>query len=148
MLQERLNSKYIGDILPKEVQEQKTNAADDKKLQERLDNMKKKLKKVKTRMNQRAKEFELQLANSDSKDRSLFERSSENKSKIQKNLKEINKLISAPSSGTWPENKVSVLDRSLGELDRMFAKTVNIKQLEVSLAGSFLIPKFTFKTLS
>ncbi|XP_075263413.1 S phase cyclin A-associated protein in the endoplasmic reticulum-like [Convolutriloba macropyga] len=92
--------------------------------------MKKKLKKVKTRMNQRAKEFELQLANSDSKDRSLFERSSENKSKIQKNLKEINKLISAPSSGTWPENKVSVLDRSLGELDRMFAKTVNIKQLE------------------
>ena len=46
---------------------------------------------------------------------------SENKSKLQKLLKEINKQIANSGSGVWPHNKVAALDRSLGELDRMLA---------------------------
>ena len=47
---------------------------------------------------------------------------SENKAKLQKVLKDINKQISNPGSGVWPDNKVAALDRSLGELHRLFAR--------------------------
>ena len=82
-------------------------------------------------MNNRAKEFEVQMANSDLFNKDKTPLISENKTKIQKLLKEINKLISSNSSGSLPDNKLAALDRALGELDRLLAKTINVKNPEV-----------------
>ncbi|XP_077988787.1 S phase cyclin A-associated protein in the endoplasmic reticulum-like [Glandiceps talaboti] len=60
---------------------------------------------------------------------------SDNKSKLQKVVKDINKYLQSQGSGPWPANRASALDRALGEITRILDKKVQADQLALSSAG-------------
>ena len=85
-------------------------------LKERNKSMKKRARKIKTRMAIRAADYE----------KMLFEVSSSkisdapHKAKIGKSLRDIEKLLCSQGKGAWPNNSVSSLERALGEIVRSF----------------------------
>ena len=44
--------------------------------------------------------------------------------RLQKVVKDLNKYLQSQGSGPWPQNKVSALDRALGEIGRIMEKKV------------------------
>uniref|UniRef100_A0A4X2L4H6 S-phase cyclin A associated protein in the ER n=1 Tax=Vombatus ursinus TaxID=29139 RepID=A0A4X2L4H6_VOMUR len=90
---------------------------------------KKKAKKLKARMNSRAKEYEsLMEAKSPSSD-------SPYKAKLQRLAKDIIKQLHIQDSGSWAVNKVSALDRTLGEISRILEKENVADQIAFQVAG-------------
>ena len=86
-------------------------------LKERNKAMKKRAKKIKTRMALRAAEYEKMLL---SEKHSSKVSDAPHKAKIGKSLRDIEKLIASQGKGAWPNNSVSSLERALGEIVRSF----------------------------
>ena len=85
---------------------------------ERIKAMKKRAKKIKTRMNSRAAEFEASLGQPNAK---IID--APNKAKIGKGIRDIEKLLSpAQGKGSWPLASISSLERALGEISRSLDK--------------------------
>ena len=105
------NLKYIVDAAD--------NEQDPKILlsKERIKAMKKRSKKIKTRMSSRAAEFEAAFGAPNAK---IVE--APNKAKIGKSIREMDKLLGSQGKGSWPDSSVSTLERSLGEISRSLDK--------------------------
>ncbi|XP_036590541.1 S phase cyclin A-associated protein in the endoplasmic reticulum isoform X1 [Trichosurus vulpecula] len=116
--------KYIVDI----VVESSTPTEPVKDGDDRQKN-KKKAKKLKARMNSRAKEYEsLMEAKNPGSD-------SPYKAKLQRLAKDIIKQLHIQDSGSWAVNKVSALDRTLGEISRILEKENVADQIAFQVAG-------------
>lgn len=85
---------------------------------ERIKSLKKRCKKLKQRMHSRGLEYDNSLQGK----QPVVE--SENKAKMQKVIRDTNKYLQSTESGPWSQNRVSALDRALGELSRIFDKKV------------------------
>ncbi|CAH6869039.1 Scaper [Phodopus roborovskii] len=77
---------------------------------------KKKAKKIKARMNSRAKEYESLVETKN------YGSDSPYKAKLQRLAKDLVKQIQVQDSGSWANNKASALDRTLGEVARILEK--------------------------
>lgn len=44
--------------------------------------------------------------------------------RLQKLVKDVNKYLQCPDTGPWPQNRVTALDRALGEIIRILDKKV------------------------
>ena len=73
---------------------------------ERSKAMKKRSKKIKTRMNSRAAEFEASLGQPNAK---IID--APNKAKIGKGIRDVDKLLGSQGKGSWPDSSVSILER-------------------------------------
>ncbi|XP_074649946.1 S phase cyclin A-associated protein in the endoplasmic reticulum-like isoform X2 [Tubulanus polymorphus] len=100
---------------------------------ERQKAQKKRCKKLRQRMTQRGQEYEKSL------DVKLQVPDSEHKAKIQKVLKDLCKYVQQQSSGPWPQNRVSALDRALGEISRILEKKVAVDQNTFRICGGIPI---------
>ncbi|CAH1796803.1 unnamed protein product [Owenia fusiformis] len=96
---------------------------------ERQKALKKRCKKLRQRMTLRGQEFE----NSVQAKKQTME--TENKAKIGKLVKELTRHLSSQGTGPWPQNRVSALDRALGEIKRVMEKKVPGDQIAVKIAG-------------
>ena len=107
-------------------------------LKERNKAMKKRVKKIKTRMATRAAEYEKMLA-CDSNNARIPD--APHKAKIGKSLRDIEKLLSSQGKGAWPNNTVASLERALGEIARSFQhqKATECKDLELSEKANYMI---------
>uniref|UniRef100_A0A673TXL9 S-phase cyclin A associated protein in the ER n=1 Tax=Suricata suricatta TaxID=37032 RepID=A0A673TXL9_SURSU len=90
---------------------------------------KKKAKKIKARMNSRAKEYESLMETKNSGSDSPY------KAKLQRLAKDLLKQIQVQDSGSWANNKVSALDRTLGEITRILEKKNVADQIAFQVAG-------------
>ncbi|CAL1531856.1 unnamed protein product [Lymnaea stagnalis] len=98
---------------------------------ERQKALKKRCKKLRQRMVTRGLEYENSLANK----QQLAD--SEHKAKLHKIIKDINKYLQSQDSGPWPQNKVSALDRALGETGRILEKKCANDQTSFKVLGGF-----------
>ncbi|KAI5163845.1 S Phase Cyclin A-Associated Protein In The Endoplasmic Reticulum [Manis pentadactyla] len=89
---------------------------------------KKKAKKIKARMNSRAKEYESLMETNSGSD-------SPYKAKLQRLAKDLLKQLQVQDSGSWGNNKVSALDRTLGEIARILEKENVADQIAFQVAG-------------
>ncbi|XP_030670699.1 S phase cyclin A-associated protein in the endoplasmic reticulum isoform X5 [Nomascus leucogenys] len=105
--------KYIIDIVV-----ESTAPAESLKDGEERQKNKKKAKKIKARMNFRAKEYESLMETKNSGSDSPY------KAKLQRLAKDLLKQLQVQDSGSWANNKVSALDRTLGEITRILEKEV------------------------
>ncbi|KAF5911486.1 hypothetical protein HPG69_000778, partial [Diceros bicornis minor] len=90
---------------------------------------KKKAKKIKARMNSRAKEYESFMETKNSGSDSPY------KAKLQRLAKDLLKQLQVQDSGSWANNKVSALDRTLGEIARILEKENVADQIAFQVAG-------------
>ncbi|XP_073068331.1 S phase cyclin A-associated protein in the endoplasmic reticulum isoform X5 [Manis javanica] len=90
---------------------------------------KKKAKKIKARMNSRAKEYESLMETKNSGSESPY------KAKLQRLAKDLLKQLQVQDSGSWGNNKVSALDRTLGEIARILEKENVADQIAFQVAG-------------
>ncbi|XP_006142656.1 S phase cyclin A-associated protein in the endoplasmic reticulum isoform X2 [Tupaia chinensis] len=90
---------------------------------------KKKAKKIKARMNSRAKEYESLMETKNSGSDSPY------KAKLQRLTKDLLKQLQVQDSGSWANNKVSALDRTLGEIARILEKENVADQIAFQVAG-------------
>ncbi|XP_040585693.1 S phase cyclin A-associated protein in the endoplasmic reticulum isoform X3 [Mesocricetus auratus] len=90
---------------------------------------KKKAKKIKARMNSRAKEYEGLVETKNSGSDSPY------KAKLQRLAKDLVKQIQVQDSGSWANNKASALDRTLGEVARILEKENIADQIAFQVAG-------------
>ncbi|XP_069480553.1 S phase cyclin A-associated protein in the endoplasmic reticulum isoform X2 [Ambystoma mexicanum] len=90
---------------------------------------KKKVKKLKARMNSRAKEYESLMETKNATSESPY------KSKLQRLSKELLKQILTQDSSSLANNKVSALDRTLGEIARILEKQTVADQIAFRMAG-------------
>nr|XP_040132456.1 S phase cyclin A-associated protein in the endoplasmic reticulum isoform X2 [Ictidomys tridecemlineatus] len=90
---------------------------------------KKKAKKIKARMNSRAKEYESLMETKNSGSESPY------KAKLQRLAKDLLKQLQVQDSGSWANSKVSVLDRTLGEITRILEKENVADQIAFQVAG-------------
>uniref|UniRef100_A0A8C5YP22 S-phase cyclin A associated protein in the ER n=1 Tax=Marmota marmota marmota TaxID=9994 RepID=A0A8C5YP22_MARMA len=90
---------------------------------------KKKAKKIKARMNSRAKEYESLMETKNSGSESPY------KAKLQRLAKDLLKQLQIQDSGSWANNKVSALDRTLGEITRILEKENMADQIAFQVAG-------------
>ncbi|MGH0168570.1 UNVERIFIED_CONTAM: hypothetical protein FKN15_054733 [Acipenser sinensis] len=89
----------------------------------------KKAKKLRARMNSRGKEYETSLEpKSQVPD-------SPHKAKLQRLVKDLVKQLPGQDSGHWTNNKVSGLDRTLGEISRILEKQNNADQVAFQVGG-------------
>ncbi|XP_047652932.1 S phase cyclin A-associated protein in the endoplasmic reticulum isoform X2 [Phacochoerus africanus] len=116
--------KYIIDI----VVESAAPPEPSKDGEERQKN-KKKAKKIKARMNFRAKEYESLMETKNSGSDSPY------KAKLQRLAKDLLKQLQVQDSGSWANNKVSALDRTLGEISRILEKENVADQIAFQVAG-------------
>ena len=107
-------------------------------LKERNKAMKKRVKKIKTRMATRAAEYEKMLVCNSNNTRI---QDAPHKAKIGKSLRDIEKLLSSQGKGAWPNNTVASLERALGEIARSFQyqKATESKDLELSDKANHMI---------
>eukprot|EP00112_Aurelia_sp_Birch-Aquarium-sp1_P014789 Seg321.6 transcript_id=Seg321.6/GoldUCD/mRNA.D3Y31 product="S phase cyclin A-associated protein in the endoplasmic reticulum" protein_id=Seg321.6/GoldUCD/D3Y31 len=103
---EGFSMKYI-----KESEE--TNISKQNEREEHQKAMKKRLKKIKSRMNQRGREFEASATNEEKTEESP------KRARLHRSLKDINKLLQTQGSTFWPANKITALDRALSEISRL-----------------------------
>ncbi|XP_072258129.1 S phase cyclin A-associated protein in the endoplasmic reticulum isoform X1 [Pyxicephalus adspersus] len=127
--------KYIVDILVetlapvepvKEVEEKQKN--------------KRKAKKLKTRMNSRAKEYESALEAKTPVPDSPY------KAKLQRLTKDLQKQLQTQDTGIWATNKVSALDRALGEVSRILEKQNVSDQISFRAAGGLIVVEQILQT--
>ncbi|XP_075064526.1 S phase cyclin A-associated protein in the endoplasmic reticulum isoform X2 [Mixophyes fleayi] len=120
--------KYIVDILVettfpvepvKDVEEKQKN--------------KKKAKKLKTRMNNRAKEYEKAVEAKPPVSDSPY------KAKLQRLTKDLQKQLQSQDSGLSATNKVSALDRALGEVTRILEKQNASDQISFRATGGLSV---------
>ncbi|XP_060230218.1 S phase cyclin A-associated protein in the endoplasmic reticulum isoform X3 [Meriones unguiculatus] len=116
--------KYVVDI----VIESTAPPEPVKDVEERQKN-KKKAKKIKARMNSRAKEYESLVENKSSGSDSPY------KAKLQRLAKDLVKQLQVQDSGSWANNKASALDRTLGEIARILEKENVADQIAFQVAG-------------
>ncbi|XP_010624399.1 S phase cyclin A-associated protein in the endoplasmic reticulum isoform X2 [Fukomys damarensis] len=116
--------KYIVDI----VVESSAPLESVKDGEERQKN-KKKAKRIKARMNSRAKEYESLMETKNSGSDSPY------KAKLQRLAKDLLKQLQVQDSGSWLNNKVSALDRTLGEIARILEKENVADQIAFQVAG-------------
>ncbi|KAM5292678.1 S phase cyclin A-associated protein in the endoplasmic reticulum isoform 2-T2 [Ctenodactylus gundi] len=90
---------------------------------------KKKAKKIKARMNSRAKEYESSMETKNSSSDSPY------KAKLQRLAKDLLKQLQVQDGGSWLNNKVSALDRNLGEITRILEKENVADQIAFQAAG-------------
>ncbi|KAF6079352.1 S-phase cyclin A associated protein in the ER [Phyllostomus discolor] len=90
---------------------------------------KKKARKIKARMNSRAKEYESLTETKSSASDSPY------KAKLQRLAKDLLKQLQAQDSGSWANTKVSALDRTLGEVARILEKENVADQIAFQVAG-------------
>uniref|UniRef100_A0A8C5MC71 S-phase cyclin A associated protein in the ER n=1 Tax=Leptobrachium leishanense TaxID=445787 RepID=A0A8C5MC71_9ANUR len=120
--------KYIVDILVETV----TPVELVKDGEEKQKN-KKKAKKLKTRLNNRAKEYESALEAKTPVTDSPY------KAKLQRLTKDLQKQLQAQDSGAWASNKVSAMDRAMGELSRILEKQNVADQIAFRGAGGLSV---------
>lgn len=87
---------------------------------ERNKAMKKRSKKIKTRMSSRAAEFETTLGRLQQSNGKIID--APNRAKIGKGIRDIDKLLESQGKGSWPDSSVSMLERALGEISRSLDK--------------------------
>ncbi|XP_053320533.1 S phase cyclin A-associated protein in the endoplasmic reticulum isoform X2 [Spea bombifrons] len=120
--------KYIVDILVETAA-----PAEPVKDGEEKQKNKKKAKKLKTRLNSRAKEYENTMEAKTPVTDSPY------KAKLQRLTKDIQKQLQTQDSGAWPTNKVSALDRALGEISRILEKQNAADQIAFRAAGGLSV---------
>ncbi|XP_023932135.1 S phase cyclin A-associated protein in the endoplasmic reticulum-like isoform X1 [Lingula anatina] len=96
---------------------------------ERQKAMKKRCKKLRQRMMARGSEYENALSGKQATGESP------QKAKLQKLVKDINKSLQTQGSGPWPQSRVSMLDRILGELSRILEKKTAADQVSFRICG-------------
>nr|XP_019606780.1 PREDICTED: S phase cyclin A-associated protein in the endoplasmic reticulum isoform X4 [Rhinolophus sinicus] len=90
---------------------------------------KKKAKRIKARMNSRAKEYESLTETKNCVSDSPY------KAKLQRLAKDLLKQLQVQDSGPWANTKVSALDRTLGEIARILEKENVADQIAFQVAG-------------
>ena len=121
------NLKYIIDAADDEPDPKRL------KSMERTKAMKKRVKKIKTRMAQRAADYQKALVPPSTK----FD--APNKAKIGKSLRDIEKVLSTQGKGAWPNNAVSSLERALGDINRALEKNAEADRHGFYALGGFAI---------
>jgi len=116
-----LSGEEIQECNLKAIVDAADDEVDPKRLKsiERAKAMKKKVKKIKTRMVQKAADYLQQETTT----ASSMKFDAPNKAKIGKSLRDIEKVLSAQGKGAWPNNSVSALERALGEINRALEKS-------------------------
>uniref|UniRef100_A0A674ATB6 S-phase cyclin A-associated protein in the ER n=1 Tax=Salmo trutta TaxID=8032 RepID=A0A674ATB6_SALTR len=115
--------KYIVDIVT-----DNTVSSESVKDGEERQKARKKAKKLRTRMNSRAKEYETSMEAKTVPD-------SPYKAKIQRLVKDLVKQLQGQDSGQWANTRVSGLDRTLGEISRILEKQNNEDQVAFQVGG-------------
>ncbi|XP_054632508.1 S phase cyclin A-associated protein in the endoplasmic reticulum isoform X1 [Dunckerocampus dactyliophorus] len=87
----------------------------------------KKAKKLRARMNSRAKQYETSFQTQVP--------DSPYKAKLQRLVKDLVKQLQGQDNGQWANNKVSGLDRTLGEISRILEKQNNADQVAFQVGG-------------
>ncbi|XP_069384838.1 S phase cyclin A-associated protein in the endoplasmic reticulum isoform X3 [Paralichthys olivaceus] len=116
--------KYIVDI----VTDSLVSSESMKHVEERQ-KARKKAKKLRARMNSRAKEYEMSMEAKTQIPESPY------KAKLQRLVKDLLKQLQGQDSGQWANNKVSALDRTLGEVSRILEKQNNADQVAFQVGG-------------
>ncbi|XP_014885793.1 S phase cyclin A-associated protein in the endoplasmic reticulum isoform X6 [Poecilia latipinna] len=116
--------KYIVDILT-----DSSVSSESVKDGEERQKARKKAKKLRARMNSRAKEYENSM---EAKNQVL---DSPYKAKLQRLVKDLLKQLQGQDGGQWANNKASGLDRSLGEISRILEKRNNADQVAFQVGG-------------
>uniref|UniRef100_A0A8C7XWT5 S-phase cyclin A-associated protein in the ER n=1 Tax=Oryzias sinensis TaxID=183150 RepID=A0A8C7XWT5_9TELE len=116
--------KYIVDILT-----DSSVSSEGMKDGEERQKARKKAKKLRARMNSRAKEYETSM------DAKAQVPDSPYKAKLQRLVKDLLKQLQGQDSGQWANNKVSGLDRTLGEVSRIFEKQNTADQVVFQVSG-------------
>ncbi|KAG8228336.1 hypothetical protein J437_LFUL009381, partial [Ladona fulva] len=83
---------------------------------ERQKALKKRCKKIRQRMAQKGLEYENSL------EKSQKNIDSANKSRLQKFIKDVEKLNHSHGKGQWPDTAITALERALGEINRILDK--------------------------
>ncbi|KAM3927475.1 S phase cyclin A-associated protein in the endoplasmic reticulum isoform 2-T2 [Leptodactylus fuscus] len=94
---------------------------------------KKKAKKLKTRINSKVKEYENVLETKTPVSDSPY------KAKLQRLTKDLQKQLQTQDNGAWATNKVSALDRALGEISRILEKQNSSDQISFRAAGGLSV---------
>lgn len=97
---------------------------------ERQKSLRKRCKKLRLRMMSRGAEYESSLSN-----KQTVVADSEHKAKLQKLVKDVTKYLQSQDSGPWPQNRVSALDRAMGELSRILEKKISADQNNFRVLG-------------
>ncbi|XP_043980178.1 S phase cyclin A-associated protein in the endoplasmic reticulum isoform X5 [Gambusia affinis] len=116
--------KYIVDILT-----DSSVSSESVKDGEERQKARKKAKKLRARMNSRAKEYENSV---EAKNQVL---DSPYKAKLQRLVKDLLKQLQGQDGGQWANNKASGLDRTLGEISRILEKRNNADQVAFQVGG-------------
>ncbi|XP_056595881.1 S phase cyclin A-associated protein in the endoplasmic reticulum isoform X3 [Triplophysa dalaica] len=116
--------KYIVDIVT-----DSSVPADNAREGEERQKARKKAKKLRARMNSRAKEYETSMEAKTQTPDSPY------KAKLQRLVKDLVKQQQGQDSGQWPSKKVSGLDRTLGEISRILEKQNNADQVAFQVGG-------------
>ncbi|KAJ8417334.1 hypothetical protein AAFF_G00285610 [Aldrovandia affinis] len=116
--------KYIVDIVTDSSVAMETAKDNEEKQKAR-----KKAKKLRARMNSRAKEYETTL------EAKMPIPDSPYKAKLQRLVKDLGKQLQGQDGGQWAPNKVSGLDRTLGEISRILEKQNNADQVAFQVGG-------------
>ncbi|XP_073475299.1 S phase cyclin A-associated protein in the endoplasmic reticulum isoform X1 [Aquarana catesbeiana] len=127
--------KYIVDI----IVETAAPVEPVKEVEEKQKN-KKKAKKLKTRMNSRAKEYESALEAKTPVSDSPY------KAKLQRLTKDLQKQLQTQDTGIWATNKVSALDRALGEVSRILEKQNAPDQISFRVGGGLMVVEQILQT--
>ncbi|XP_069836335.1 S phase cyclin A-associated protein in the endoplasmic reticulum isoform X3 [Dendropsophus ebraccatus] len=120
--------KYIVDVLV----ETPVPVEPVKDVEEKQKN-KKKAKKLKTRINSKVKEYESILETKTPVSDSPY------KAKLQRLTKDLQKQLQTQDNGAWATNKVSALDRALGEISRILEKQNASDQISFRAAGGLSV---------
>ncbi|XP_059190735.1 S phase cyclin A-associated protein in the endoplasmic reticulum isoform X2 [Centropristis striata] len=116
--------KYIVDIVT-----DSSVSSESMKDGEERQKARKKAKKLRARMNSRAKEYETSMEAKPQVPDSPY------KAKLQRLVKDLLKQLQGQDSGQWANNKVSGLDRTLGEISRILEKQNNADQVAFQVGG-------------
>lgn len=92
----------------------------------------KRAKKLRARMNSRAKEYETSAETKTQVPDSPY------KAKLHRLVKDLLKQLQGQDNGQWANNKVSGLDRTLGEIARILEKQNNADQVAFQVGGGLL----------
>ncbi|KAL7867931.1 hypothetical protein SRHO_G00093150 [Serrasalmus rhombeus] len=120
--------KYIVDVVT-----DTTVAVESAKDGEERQKARKKAKKLRARMNSRAKEYETSM------EAKMQIPDSPYKAKLQRLVKDLGKQLQGQDSGQWANNKVSGLDRTLGEISRILEKQAVLGAEGLSLAFRHIV---------
>nr|CAD7401139.1 unnamed protein product [Timema cristinae] len=97
---------------------------------ERQKALKKRCKKIRLRMAAKGQDYESKLESPKKID-------SPNKGRLQKCLKDVDKLHSSQGKGQWPNNAITSLERALGELNRILNKQNILDQVAFQALNGF-----------